>query len=259
MYSSSMSTKRKQRLRFLGFLLALFVGFVGGFIFAFITVPRYVIAPSNSDILPQAQQSSLTQLVAKASQSVVSITSTSGDEKTFGTGFVVSSDGLIITCAHVVKDQKTTYKITTQQNQTLPVKVLGRHTKEDIAFLKADVSNVPVLKLGDSNGLKPGQEIVAIGNPFGILDGTVTTGIISGIHRDIIATDQNNNYQEGLNDLIQIDASLNPGESGGPLLDMSGYVVGINAASDTRAENISFAIPINVIRQVGILDGIPSL
>lgn len=237
------------------FLLAGFSFLTGLFIAPF-ALPQEFYDQTTQAQSSVSANSSLISMVQKTSPGVVSITSTSGNEQIFGTGFVVSTHGVIITCAHVVKDPSMTYEVTTQGNQTYPVKIVGLHTKEDVAFLKIEGTNFPTLSLGNSDLIKPGEAIVAIGNPFGVLENTVTTGIVSGIHRDILAVDRNSKYQEGLSDVIQIDASLNPGESGGPLLNMAGEVVGINAASDSRAQNISFAIPSNVIKRLEIADGL---
>jgi S1-C subfamily serine protease len=248
---------RKQYASSVSFVVILCIGFLGGILLA------PVVSSQQGFSLPLQPAikatGSISDLVAKTSPSVVSITSVAGNPRTYGTGFIISSQGIIITCAHVVKDGKTSYEITTANNKTYPVKIVGLHEKEDIAFLKVDAGNLPTLPLGDSNGVKPGEQILAIGNPFGVLDGTVTTGIVSGVHRDIIAVEQDSTYKEGLDDVIQIDASLNPGESGGPLLNMSGQVVGMNAASDTRAQNISFAIPINAIKRLSFVDGLSLL
>lgn len=169
-----------------------------------------------------------------------------------GSGFFVSADGLVVTNKHVVADEAAEYTVVTNQGKRFAAKVLGRDPSNDLAVLKVDGKNLPVLEFGDSSTLKPGQPVVAIGNALGEFSNTVSTGVISGLSRSITA--QSGGGSEQLMGLLQTDASINPGNSGGPLLDMSGRVIGINVAIAQGAQNIGFAIPANQIKAT--VDGV---
>lgn len=165
-------------------------------------------------------------------------------EQGTGSGFIVSSDGLILTNAHVInKADKVT--VTLKDGRAFAGKVIGSDTLTDVAVVKIDSEDLPIVTLGDSNQLKIGEWAIAIGNPLG-LDSTVTTGIIS-------ATGRNSN-QIGVSDrrvnFIQTDAAINPGNSGGPLLNSQGQVIGINTAIIQNAQGIGFAIPINQAKNI---------
>lgn len=167
-----------------------------------------------------------------------------------GTGFIVTKDGLIVTNRHVVDDEDANYTVVLNDGTQLEAKVIGRDSILDIAIVKVEsATELPVLKFGDSSKLKVGQTVVAIGNSLGEFSNTVSSGIISGLSRSIIAGG-NMNDQERLDGVLQTDASINPGNSGGPLLDLSGNVIGVNVAVARDAENIGFAIPINSVVQV---------
>lgn len=184
-----------------------------------------------------------------ASRGTVSIIGQNKDEKITGSGFIVSADGYIITCAHVVADRTIPYTIKTFDGTSYPVQIINSDTLHDVALLKAtNAPNLKTLPLADSSKVTMGEPVIAIGDPFGMLSQTVTTGIVSGTQRDIVAQSPDSEYSQSMKDLIQIDAPLNPGESGGPVLNTSGHVIGITTASDTRAENISFVIPINNVK-----------
>jgi len=167
-----------------------------------------------------------------------------------GSGFIVSSDGLIITNRHVVEQQGASYTVFLSDGTKKPAKVLAVDTLLDIAFMDIDGNNYTPLTIGTSTGLKVGQRVVAIGNALGEFSNTVSTGIISGLSRNIVAGDEAGGQTERLNDVIQTDASINLGNSGGPLLDISGNVIGVNVAIAGNAENIGFAIPIDVVKDV---------
>ena len=169
-----------------------------------------------------------------------------------GTGFVVSDKGLIITNKHVVSDEDAEYTVITNEGEKYPAEVLARDPVHDLAILKVDFSSasdgpdaLPVLKLGDSDELQPGQSVIAIGNALGEFQNTVSSGVISGLKRTIVASSGIFGPAETLEELIQTDAAINRGNSGGPLLNLSGEVIGINVAMASGAENIGFAIPIN--------------
>lgn len=159
-----------------------------------------------------------------------------------GTGFVVDKKGYILTNRHVVNDSEAEYTVLTNDGEKLDAKVLARHPARDLAVLKVD-QELPALTLADSAELKLGQTAIAIGNALGEFKNTVSTGVVSGLDREITA--QGAGRIEHLDQLIQTDAAINQGNSGGPLLDLKGEVVGINIAMAQTAENIGFAIPIN--------------
>jgi serine protease Do len=160
-----------------------------------------------------------------------------------GSGFVISSDGMILTNKHVAADDTAEYTVLTNDGKRYPATVLARDPVQDLAILKINGSNFPVVKLGDSSNLQIGQSVITIGNALGEFRNTVSSGVISGLGRQITAG--SGNFFETLYNVIQTDAAINPGNSGGPLLNLKGEVIGINTATASGAENISFAIPIN--------------
>ena len=169
-------------------------------------------------------------------------------EVSAGTGFFVSSDGLIVTNKHVVADLEAEYVVLMNDSRKLPARVLARDPLQDLAVLKVEGSGFSALKLGDSSKIKIGQSVIAIGNALGEFSNTVSVGVISGLHRSVVASNGGGD-QESLQELIQTDAAINPGNSGGPLLSLYGEVVGINTAVAQGAQNIGFAIPINKVQR----------
>jgi serine protease Do len=161
-----------------------------------------------------------------------------------GTGFIVSSDGLIITNKHVVSDPKAEYTVYLNDGRKFKAEVLALHPTDDLALIKISANNLPTLVLGDSDKVKIGQFVIAIGNALGEFQNTVSFGVISGLRRSITASDRSGNV-ERLEGLIQTDAAINFGNSGGPLINLKGEVIGVNTAIAGGAENIGFAIPIN--------------
>lgn len=180
---------------------------------------------------------------------------TGGEPQDIGTGFIVSSDGLIITNKHVVGDTSITYKISTSDGKTYDAVTISRDPSNDIAIIKIDLpaqagaSDLKAIALGDSSNLKVGQFVIAIGTALGEFRNTVTTGVISGLGRGIDANLSVSGYVERLDNVIQTDAAINPGNSGGPLLNSQGRVIGINVAIAQGANNIGFAIPINTVKE----------
>ncbi len=164
-----------------------------------------------------------------------------------GTGFAVSSDGLIVTNKHVVLDEEAEYTVLTNDGQKYSASVLFRDSAQDIAVLKIDVNDLTTVELGNSDRLEIGQTVVAIGNALGQFRNTVSVGVISGLLRTITAT--GGGITEQLEELIQTDAAINEGNSGGPLVNLYGEVIAINTAMAVGAENIGFAIPINKLKQ----------
>ncbi len=171
-----------------------------------------------------------------------------GTPQDIGTGFIVSSDGLIITNKHVVSEIGATYKVITKDGKEYPVKQISRDPANDIAVIKIEAMNLKPIELGSSDNLKVGQFVIAIGTALGEFRHTVTTGVISGLGRGIEAGSPFEGYVERLDNVIQTDAAINPGNSGGPLLNSAGQVVGINVAVASGAQNIGFAIPVNVVK-----------
>lgn len=165
-----------------------------------------------------------------------------------GSGFLVSSDGMIVTNKHVVEDSTASYFVFTHEGEKHEAKILAKDPLNDIAILKIEGENYPTLALGDSTQVKIGQTVIAIGNSLGEFSNTVSRGIVSGLGRSITA---GNEYgqAEVLADIIQTDAAINSGNSGGPLLNIKGEVIGINVAMAQGAENVGFAIPVNQIKR----------
>ena len=166
-----------------------------------------------------------------------------------GTGFVVDKGGLIVTNQHVVSDAGSDYKIITSSGEEYDVVKIVRDDVNDIALIKVDATDLSPVELGDSENIVVGQTVIAIGTPLGDYAGTVTTGVISGLERSV--TTGSSWFGETSKDyenVIQTDAAVNPGNSGGPLLNTRGEVIGINFATTTNADNISFALPINVVK-----------
>jgi len=165
-------------------------------------------------------------------------------QRGFGSGFVVSSDGLIVTNAHVV-DGSDKVEVTLKDGRTFQGKVMGSDSLTDVAVIKIEAEDLPAVTFADSEQLQPGEWAIAIGNPLG-LDNTVTTGIVSATGRT--------SAQIGVADkrvsFIQTDAAINPGNSGGPLLNAKGEVIGVNTAIIQNAQGIGFAIPVNTARDI---------
>ena len=161
-----------------------------------------------------------------------------------GTGFIISKDGLILTNKHVVLDKNAQYTVLTNDGKKYSAKVLARDPIQDLAVVKINVKKpLPVVKIGDSSKLQVGQSVIAIGNALGEFKNTVSVGVISGLGRRINAS--GGGFYETLEDVIQTDAALNPGNSGGPLLNLKGEVIGINVATVRNGQTIGFSVPIN--------------
>lgn len=166
--------------------------------------------------------------------------------ETGGTGFIISSDGLILTNKHVVQYENIDYTVILSNGEQYQAEVLARDSTQDLAVLKINPKegeSFNILSLGDSDNLKVGQTVIAIGNALGEFQNSVSVGVVSGLARSITAT--GTGMAETLDQLIQTDAAINSGNSGGPLLNLSGEIIGINTAVASGAENIGFAIPIN--------------
>ena len=177
---------------------------------------------------------------------------TSKVEKGHGTGFLISADGLILTNKHIAnagKEGTAEYRIILNSGKQYYAQLIGKDPLNDFAILKIFDKNLPYVNLGDSDKLQLGSTVMAIGNTLGRYQNSVTKGIVSGIGRSLIASDQVGNA-EALDNVLQTDAGINQGNSGGPLIDLLGNVVGINVAIDQGGSSIGFAIPINDARPV---------
>jgi len=222
-------------------------------------------------VLPE--ESVITRVVERVGPSVVTVAATSQQRRLFeedpfgffgpsegnvpqepqdiGSGFVVSQDGLIVTNKHVVANTDVTYSIITNDNKTLRVERIYRDPNNDIALVKVNTGSnrLQPVTMGDSSNLQVGQLAIAIGTALGEFRNTVTTGVISGVGRGITAGSYFQGFTEQLDNVIQTDAAINPGNSGGPLLNSSGQVIGINTAVSSNAQNIGFALPINIVKE----------
>jgi S1-C subfamily serine protease len=168
-----------------------------------------------------------------------------------GSGFLVSSDGMVLTNKHVVSDSQAEYTVFGNDGKKYTAKVLALDPVQDLAVIKIQAPGTsfkPVI-LGDSSQIQIGQTAVAIGNALGQFSNTVSTGVVSGLGRTISASDQVGSFSETLEGIIQTDAAINSGNSGGPLFNLKGEVIGINTAVAQGAQSIGFAIPINYAKK----------
>jgi serine protease Do len=260
------NTSRKERVLGLALLviISLAAGFGGG----------YFGAKNSDNLSTNAQtkavisnESELIRQIAKdVGPSVVSVDVTSRRaadifgfgaiaQQSAGTGIIISAEGIVITNRHVVPAGTTNVSLTLSDGTVLDnVSVIGRTSESDpldVAFLKINDKkgkNLVPAKIGDSSKMQVGDQVVAIGNALGQFQNTVTSGIISGYGRQVIASDGSASSAETLEDLFQTDAAINEGNSGGPLVNVNGEVIGINTAVAGGAENIGFAIPINDVK-----------
>ncbi len=166
-----------------------------------------------------------------------------------GTGFLLTSDGYILTNRHVVADTEAEYTVLLSDGSQKTAEVVYKDSSLDVAVLKIEGSGYKSVSLGNSEPLQLGQTVIAIGNALGEYNNSVSTGIVSGLNRSIEAANSQGQL-EVLSGVIQTDAAINPGNSGGPLLTLSGEVVGVNVATVINSNNISFAIPINMVKQI---------
>jgi serine protease Do len=162
-----------------------------------------------------------------------------------GSGFIISSDGMILTNKHVAGDKTASYTVFTNDGKKYDAKILAVDPTQDLAVLKINASGLPTVELGDSDTIELGQTAIAIGNALGEFRNTVSVGVISGLARNVTASGGIGGGVETITGVIQTDAAINPGNSGGPLLNLRGQVIGINTAIAENAQNIGFAIPIN--------------
>ena len=209
------------------------------------------LTTTKTEKLKLEESSTIIDSAKKVTPSVVSITTTSSavnffgqtvQQEAAGTGFIITNDGLILTNKHVAQSgSKLT--VVTSAGKTYDAKVAALDPTNDLAILKIEATGLPVVDLGDSNDLQVGQWVVAVGNALGQLQNTVTVGVISARERQLTAGA--GSEQEQLNNLLQTDAAINSGNSGGPLVNLAGQVIGINTAVASNAQSIGFAIPVN--------------
>ena len=259
------------------FLAIIVVAFLAGIMF---TGGCYVVndlfskgiserGAANAEPLPGVGSEVIADVVARSSPAVVKISTRSSggavdpffndpffrqffgipysprqEEEGLGSGFIISSDGYILTNEHVIDAAEEITVTIVGFDKGFEAKVIGADYDLDLALLKVDTGKeLPFLPFGNSDQIRVGNWVIAIGNPYG-LDHTVTTGVISAKGRPISVADRQ--YEN----LIQTDASINPGNSGGPLLNLQGEVVGINTAINAQAQGIGFAIPTSTVQQV---------
>ncbi len=165
-----------------------------------------------------------------------------------GSGFIISSDGLILTNRHVVSSETADFVVILNDGREFQGEVLARDPLNDIALIDIDAKGLPTLSLGDSDAIQIGQTVLAIGNALGEFSNSVTKGIVSGINRRIVAG--TGVQSDVIESAIQTDAAINQGNSGGPLLNEGGRVIGINTAVSRDGQSIGFAIPVNTAKVV---------
>jgi serine protease Do len=241
---------------------AIFLSMVAGFFGGWLAVTG--LGGSNREQITKDRETIVIQegeliadIAQKTSASVVSITVHSVRSGIFqnvasqgaGTGVILSADGLVITNKHVVENAQSIRIIAKDGTEYDDVDLVDTDPSNDIAFLRIKgVRNLQAATLGDSSKMRIGQKVIAIGNALGQFGHTVTSGIISGIGRPVIAGGEFGDEPESLQNLFQTDAAINPGNSGGPLVNIAGEVIGITTAVAGDAENIGFAIPIDDVK-----------
>jgi S1-C subfamily serine protease len=166
-----------------------------------------------------------------------------------GSGFVFDPSGLILTNEHVVEGGSS-ITVTLQDGTTLTGRVVATDATHDLAVVRIEASGLPTIRIGDSSRLEVGQLVVAIGSPLGTFTETVTSGILSATGRSIEVGSSTSSRTSAMSNLLQTDAAINSGNSGGPLLDASGSVIGVNVAVATSAQGIGFAVPISAAARI---------
>lgn len=261
----SVDKKRPAEIALL-LLTCLSLGFFGGWLGSKSSTTSLEKSPEVTQQVIASESQLISQIAKDVGPSVVSVnvTGESGgggffgldaqQEQSAGTGVIISEDGVIITNRHVVPIGSSAVSVTLSDGTTLDnVQVVGRTNENDpldVAFLKVQDKKGKTLKaakLGDSAKMQVGDKVVAIGNALGQFQNTVTSGIVSGFGRSLVAGDGSGGG-ETLQNLFQTDTAINRGNSGGPLVNTSGQIIGINTAVAGNAENIGFAIPINDIQ-----------
>ncbi|MFN2590063.1 MAG: S1C family serine protease [Actinomycetota bacterium] len=221
-----------------------------------------VVALPSPSTTYDASGEPVVQVVRGVSPAVVTVTTSTTGPGFFGrpvtgrgvgTGFIVRSDGVVVTNQHVV-DDATTVTVTTADGDRYGAWVLATDAERDLAVLKVEGRDLPTVTLGDSSRVVVGERVVAIGYALDLSGGpTVTSGIISSVQRTIQVQDGSGGSDGSVRtyrDILQTDAALNPGNSGGPLVTLDGRVVGVNVAGSSQAENIGFSIAINAAKSL---------
>ena len=218
-------------------------------------------ASNNAATFAEGSISEIANSVSKSVVSIITNTSTTGSfftgqvSQAAGTGFILSSDGYIATNKHVVANATKIGVILDDGSTYEDVELIGTDPINDFAIIKIkDVKDLTPIKIGDSKTTNIGQQVVAIGNALGTYQNSVTSGIISGKGRSLTASDSSRTTYETLSDMIQTDTAINGGNSGGPLVNAAGEVIGINTAYASQGNNVGFAIPINSVK--GIMAGV---
>ena len=198
------------------------------------------------------ESSAVIAAVEKVTPAVVTIQASGsgflGATEGTGSGFIYHPDGWILTNRHVVEDASELL-VVMNDGREFPGTTYGIDTLTDLAIVKIEAADLPSAPIGTSADLESGQLAIAIGNPLGY-ENTVTTGVVSGLGRQITASDATQTSSETLRNLIQTDAAINPGNSGGPLVNSAGQVIGVNTAVSTTAQGLGFAIPIDVAKPI---------
>lgn len=209
-----------------------------------------IVVQESSAIIDSTKKVSPAVVSISSKQSVTDLFGQQQTQEADGTGFIITNDGLIVTNKHVVSDTNATYTVYTADGKSYPATVLARDPLQDLAVIKIDATGLPIVDLGDSSQMQVGQYVIAIGNALGQFQNSVTVGVISAKNRQIQAGESGTNSTETLQDLLQTDAAINQGNSGGPLINLKGQVIGMNTAvaAKGQAEGIGFAIPINDIK-----------
>lgn len=256
-------------ISFLVISLAIILLIVVGFLFRYVEPIQQWLSNDVEEIQEDDEEINITvtqeegviiNVVQEATPSVVSIAISQVKLKSgeglvdevsnIGTGFIVDPNGIIITNQHVVSDTTASYKVITSDGKEYEVIEILRDDSNDIALLKIDAKSLKALGLGDSEKLVAGQTVIAIGTPLGEYAGSVTTGVISGLNRSVTTSSGwFGSTTKVYENVIQTDAAVNSGNSGGPLINTEGNVIGINFATTANADNISFALPINTVKQ----------
>lgn len=209
------------------------------------TTNEKIVLEESSAVIDAAEKVSPAVVSVSTSRDTLDFFGQTVTEQGGGTGFIITNDGLILTNKHVAQAGDS-LKVLLSDGKTYDAQKVAIDPTNDLAILKINATGLPVVELGDSDGLQVGQWVIAVGNALGELQNTVTVGVISARERQLTAG--SGSQSESLNNLLQTDAAINPGNSGGPLVNLAGQVVGINTAIAGNAQGIGFAIPIGQAR-----------
>ncbi len=266
-----MRKKKKSKKIFIIFIFSFILGFIGYYIYdtyqnieikSDYTAEKEEYINNSTQTVESIEEKSenIADIIEQTTESIVGISKlknngssifskNSEEQLGIGTGIIVSSNGYILSNAHVTGEKYATCYVTLENGYSYDGTVAWSDTDLDLSITKINAKNLKYVKLGDSDNIRVGETVYAIGNPIGFeFRRTVTSGIISAKNRTIKIEEENNtSYMSGL---IQTDATINPGNSGGPLILPNGNVIGVNTVKITSAEGIGFAVPINTIKTV---------